>query len=336
MIISTSGFGNTGASAVLDFLRGYPDIQVLDGIEFQLLHMPDGLLDLKQSLVYSKDRLSSNAAIKRFLRLNKSVVAKRLISKGCDYPALAEEYIQSLAPISWQGNSVYDPDDIVKHKMNVLKRGVFHLARKVNPNFHPKFEERYFIMMDEEDFNIRTKEFVRKILDSLKVDKNKDTVLDMLVSAVDPCAGLEFLDETKIIVVYRDPVDLFIRATTHQATNGFFPCTNVDQFITYYRSLMENTVIGENVLCIQYEDLIYQYYPTTERIMNFLGYTCRPDNEFKYFNPDISVKYTNTRPTHNDNVAIETIDKYLREYIYSFVDYIPVNQQKKLYEGVRQ
>lgn len=336
MIISTSGFGNTGASAVLDFLRGYRDIQILDGIEFQLIHMPDGLLDLKHSLVYSKDRLRSNAAIKRFLSLNNSVVAKRLISKGCDYSALAEEYIHSLTPISWQGSSVYDPTDTIKHKNNLFKRGLFYLARKFNPNIHPKFEKRYFLMMDEENFDIKTKEFVKKILNSLNVDVNKDIVLDMLVSAVDPCAGLEFLDETKIIVVYRDPVDLFIRATTHQATNGFFPCVDVEQFICYYKTLMEKTIIGDKVLCVQYEDLIYRYYPTTERIIEFLGYKNRPDDEFKFFNPDISVKYTNTRPTYNDNKVIETIDKSLSKYVYNFTDYIPVEKQKLLYEGAKQ
>lgn len=334
MFISTTGFGNTGASAVLDFLRGYESLQILDGVEFQIVHMPDGLLDLKYNLVFNKDRLSSNAAIKRFMRITNSIFAKRLVKRGCDFDAITKSFIEDLNPICWKGTSAYDPFDTVhKHNTNV-KRVLYHIARKVNPNIHPKFEDRYFLMMDEHEFNAKAQKYLRDLICALGVDMSRDVVLDMLVSAVDPSVGLEFFDNTKIIVVYRDPVDLFIRATTHQATNGFFPCADVKQFVRYYRTLMEKTKVDSNILCIQYEDLIYNYYPTTQKIIDFLGYSSRPANEFHYFNPDISVKYTNTRDTYDNKRIIKYIEKELSEYIYVFPDgYTLVEKQKNRFEG---
>ncbi len=330
MIISTSGFGNTGASAVLDFLRGYPDIQVLDGIEFQLITMPDGLLDLKHALVNARSRLGGNAALKRFMRLEDSLVARRLKAKGCDYAALARDFVAELDPVTWQGASGYDPRDVANRRPNPVARAAYHYARKLNPNLHPRFETRYFLMPEEAAFDAAARRFIGRILDSLGIDRKRDVALDMLVNAVDPGAGLEFVDDTRVIIVYRDPVDLFIRATTHQSTNGFFPCADVEAFIRYYRTLMTRTRIGGDALCVQYEDLIYRYYPTTRGVMDFLGYPSRPRDEFKYFNPDVSVKYTNTRDTFGDKAAIARIEAELAPYLYAFpAAYTPVEKQPR-------
>ena len=235
MIISTCGFGNTGASAVLDFLRGYSTLSIQDKIEFQLVHMPDGLVDLKNILVYSGDRVGSNAAIQRFYNLSKSMLAFRLGSAGCDFQKYTSDFISDLNPVFWNGYSNYDPYDIsaINHsgltgKIQRLSRG---LLRKINPNFHNKFKNRYFLMTDEKSFDEAAKIYINKIFTSLNVNQDEDVVMDMLFSGVTPNAGMEFFEDPKAIVVYRDPVDLFIRANTHQGTNGFFPCSDVRQFV---------------------------------------------------------------------------------------------------------
>ena len=58
MIVSTCGYGSTGASAVLDYLRGYDNVNLLDSLEFQLVHEADGVSDLKYHLTQSRERIS--------------------------------------------------------------------------------------------------------------------------------------------------------------------------------------------------------------------------------------------------------------------------------------
>ena len=244
MIISTCGYGNSGSSAVLDFLKGYGNASMARDFEFQLIHMPDGLLDLKYNLVQNRDRLAGNAAILRFLRLSDSIFASSLKKSGCDYALLAEEFINSLCPISWNGKSAFDPADISGIKQNSvyerIRRNVYAIMRRISPDIASvQFKKRYFLALDEEDFDSKAKIFLKKIFSSMGYDSGKDMLFDQLVPAADPRAGTEFIDENKIIVVYRDPVDLFIRANTHQATNAYFPCADVKQFTEYYKMIMK-------------------------------------------------------------------------------------------------
>ena len=93
------------------------------------------------------------------------------------------------------------------------------------------------------------------------------------------------------------------------------------------------TVLPDKVLKIRYEDLIYKYYQTTDNINRFLGIDSRPTHEFVYFNPDISVKYTNleqNKAAQKENM--EYIKVRLDQYLYDFKEYVPVEKQKHIEE----
>ena len=62
------------------------------------------------------------------------------------------------------------------------------------------------------------------------------------------------------------------------------PQKDVKTFVEYYRMLREFSEVDDTALYIRYEDIIYNYYDTTEKIMKYLGYNSRPENEFKFFN----------------------------------------------------
>ena len=98
---------------------------------------------------------------------------------------------------------------------------------------------------------------------------------------------------------------------------------------------MENMIPWDGALIIKYEDLIYRYYSTTKMIMDYLGFKERPDCEFKYFNPDISVKYTKAWETYGGHeVEKEKIERELSNYLYEYCDYVPVEVQKQMYGGI--
>jgi len=338
MIISTCGYGTTGASAVADFIKGYSKIQLYDKSEFQLLHQADGICDLKYQLTQKCDRISSNAAIKRFLRI-KNNNEGMLLSRHCkNFEKFTNDYIDELVICSWEGRSNGDPSDVSNLSTNKnvrqLQRGIDYFLRHRNKMWHfPRFQNRYYSSMPVDKFDKITRTYLNNIFNSLGINTEEDVMFDMLFSATNPSAGMEFFDNPKAIVVDRDPRDLFLAARRNVWANAFMPWDTAEKFVDYYKAIRTTSKDGNNVLRIQYEDLIYHYYETTETIMDFLGYQSRPDNEFKFFNPDVSVRYTNRKVDQTEFAdQIAYIEKKLPEYLYEFSKYVKVEDQLNAYK----
>lgn len=339
MIISVSGYGTTGASAVIDFLRGYPDKQVYVGAEFQLLHQPDGICDLKYHLCQSCERIASNAAIHRFRRIKYNTVGMQLQKQCPSFYQLMDEYVDKLTVCSWNGRSGADPSDVTNLSTNkairYFQRGMDYFLRKRNKMWHfPTYQQRYYSSLSEEEFDEITKDFLKKLFRDLSLDESRDIIFDMLFSSTNPKLGMEFFEDSKVIIVDRDPRDLYLATRRNIWANAYIPWDEVSKFVDYYKALRVNTKPFQNALHIQYEDLIYKYYPTTKTIMDFLGINERPQNEFLKFNPDVSVKYTNRKVDQTEySDQISYIEKCLPEFLYCFPEYCKIQDQKNRYKA---
>lgn len=326
MIISTVGFGNSGSSAVLDYLRGYNQFNVVSELEFQFLHQADGINDLKYALVYNRERIAINSAVHRFIKLQeKGAFANRMRKLiGDQYDMITKEYIESLAPLKWRGLcSNYDPVDVGnRHKGNKkINKGINLLLNKINNNWcFPPAKDRYFSILPEAEFDRITKEYIRKLFSLLGLyEDNKTIVMDQLFSVTSPLKGTEFFDSSKIIIINREPRDLYIQSQLHPTSSRFMPIDTVENFVLYYKMMQDAFVSDASILYIQYEDLIYRYDEATEKIRNYLGISDAPENEFKFFDPKISIKYTNQKPLHPEfEKDIKYIEENLQDYLYDF------------------
>ncbi len=329
MIIANCGYGSTGASAVFDFLRGYENIACSpDGMEFDVIHQPDGLLDLKYFLCVNKERIACNAAIKRFIKMVKSGFWALQMREaiGSKFDEINEDYINSIIQIKWYGRSIFDPNDVSSTSSNefiykVCSKIETYLSRIKGKGIHfPKDKLRYFSILDEEYFDNITKKYLKSLLDALGLNK-PNIMLDMLFSATNPIMGKEFFDDVKSIVVERDPRCMYIDAFKCLDLNTYMTCYDINDFIKYYKILKEKQGSYKNVLYVNYDKLVYEYYETTQEIIDFLGFDKRPENEFKYFNPNISVKYTYPYNKNLDNKSIEQIEAKLEKFLYQFPEY---------------
>ena len=104
MIIGVNGYGYSGSGAVIDLLKEYKEIQVLDKFEFQWLHQPDGIFDLEYQVVENKGRQNSNAALQRFIRNSRMrpAFALQLATMG-KFHKISKEYIQNISLVEWKG-----------------------------------------------------------------------------------------------------------------------------------------------------------------------------------------------------------------------------------------
>lgn len=333
MIIAVCGYGSVGTSAVIDFIKGYSFVQSVP-FEFQIIHQADGISDLKYHLTISKDRVACNAAIIRFIKLMKYSVTGRRLKRlvGPKYYSIIDAYIEKIVQARWNGRSNYDPIDIGDRSryssIQFIQRAISYCIRKINPkaNF-PGYKERYYSILSEKEFDIATKDFLQLLLAEAGVNVSGYVILDTIFSATNPSQGREFFDDVKTIIVDRDPRDNYAEAQRLYYLNSFMPRGTTRNFVQYYRSSRDLSSRTCDMLKIQYEDLIYHYFETTERIMSYLGFADRPENEFQFFNPDISVQYTK-RFTEIDQAIVKEIEENLPEYIYEFPEYTEIGGKK--------
>ena len=149
-----------------------------------------------------------------------------------------------------------------------------------------------------------------------------------MVDQLLPPANLEhyfqyFSDDIKVIVVDRDPIDLFILENEIYRW-GNIPYKNVESYCKWFQITRRhrNTEVynKDKVMFIHFEDLIYNYDLTLEKISRFSGIDLSSHIAPKTkFDPLISIKGTNLVLQYPKYMnSAKYIEDHLHEYIYHF------------------
>ena len=149
--------------------------------------------------------------------------------------------------------------------------------------------------------------------------------LDQLVSPYQVASVLPFFDDLKVIIVDRDPRDIFLLNEFVWKRAAYICDTScVITFIEWYRSIREHWRIQDaessSILRLNFEDLVYNYQESIESIEQFLGISPSDHlDKFKFFDPSHSLK--NTRLWHQPEYScvsdkISLISAMLPEYLH--------------------
>ena len=326
MIIGVSGYGATGASAVLGLIEECDNIQSYRyGSEFQILQQPDGILDLHHYIVEDGRRLSISTAISRYKKnLNNTVYRNMQKVTNNNFYSLSKNYINSLIQISWKGRSEYETVDqqhFIDHsKFRMIRGGIYKIINKISPKFPwPPNTERYFSSVDENNFNIITKKYLKDILSSSGFDLKGNILLEQLFPPTNPAKGMEYFDDAVSIIVERDPRDLYVLTNYLMPhLSRFMPNSgNVNSFICYYKGLHRRKSMDSRVRYVQYEDFIYKYEEITKELLDWLGLK----NKMKrtIFIPEQSINNTCLYKNYPElESKIRQIEENLTEYLYPF------------------
>lgn len=348
-IISVSGYGATGSSAVIDYLKEFDCIDVLDDFEFQLIYFPDGISDLDYKLNQSCNRFyDSDVAISRFLSLCEKLDKWYEPAFHGNLLSIAKEYINDLNPVCWDGYWAYDRlntpqeeiDSFYQKNEQIAKANrtrsfinrVFRKLRIPQLHIHPyanysdifRYRPMYFSVLPD-NFLDATRDFLSKLV-ALASKKDCDIIaIDMLLPPQNPLKYYRYFKQpVKSIVVSRDPRDLYTREVN--AKWPVVPHDNVDTFISWYRENMKASInIHDNsILRLCFEDMIYEYENTTQTIRNFLGIEAKHSGSI--FNPQISVANTqlfSKLPVNQDDIL--KIEKELPEFLYDYSKHMTVH-----------
>ena len=334
VIYDITGFGWSGSGAVIDLLREYDDVQVSKEKEFAFLYNVDGIKDLEYKLLEKHCRIfDSDVAIKRFLYLIKKQYSFR---KKNDVYNMANDYIKSLTGIEYKSRSIYDSIYFPSYKYK-LSGFYNYLIKKtvgnkyLTPIIGKKFinflkiqhTNKKYLSYNPLNFIEETLKFTKCIFEYINDGSNRPIVTDHLFPPDNPTTYFKYIgDRKKCIIVRRDPRDTYILAKEIYRGAIPLPVDTVEDFIWFYKHTIEEQKINdsENILNINFEDLIYNYGRSIKIIESFLNIHqhCR---KRKFFNPLISINNTRlyTRFDKYDS-DIKQIEIQLQSSLYPFDD----------------
>ena len=325
MIIGVTGYGATGASAYIDLIKEFEGVQSYESsMEFQLLQETDGILDLKYNIVDMHRRVNINSVLVRYKNnINNQRNRKiRLFTQG-NYTKLALDYLSTLTDITWKGTSSYDPQDIRpyydKSVFKYFNAGIRRILRlvKSTKSWPPKIE-RYYSGLDEDKFNSVTNQFLKKVFIASGFDVSNPILVEQVFNTSDPSAGMEFFDDSRAIIVDRDPRDVYALVNFYYPhISGYMPNDrDVDKYIKYFRSIHKIHINDPRVKYVKYEDLVFRYEETVKDISTWLG--LKHVNKGKFFKPEYSINNTQVYLKYNIPQAVRRIEECLGDMLYDF------------------
>ena len=285
-IIVPTGYMGSGSSAITDLLSEIDGYDADYGtFEYVFLHCPNGVFDLENKLLLGNNALRSDEALRTFRATMKQLFDKKYWWVGHYKNILSprfmeytEAYIQSLVQYRpafywyWQENA--DWRMIVKLIFKRLAELI--TLKKVQLPKPLVYENMAVSYVSAEEFYEKTRVYLDKLWNELGLSK-RNLILDQLLLPFDlHRAGNYFREgQMEAFVIDRDPRDMFIINKYIWAKKGGtvpYP-TDALEFCKCYRRLrqMEKETSYPGVHRLHFEDLVYDYDNTVEKIYGILG-----------------------------------------------------------------
>ena len=333
-IIGTTGFGESGSSALTNILEEFECVSTIKGgATFECKFFSNNLFQLETAL---RNQLFVNAAVKEMLYQAKLASNDQfyITNFGKDFFFNSTmEYIKTVTG-SWLGGmySERDADLIPKEEIKNFKR-----ARLLFDNLYknkyelyeqyywrPSFQtltEQYYGKFDNE-FYKKTQAYTSKIFTPIAQNK-RFILVDALFRPESVIHELNWFLNAKCLIGDRDPRDLYVINKMYKG-EPYLPTwtveTYIDWFKTYRSCNRRNAEHFDTILQLKFEDLIYDYEESLTKIKKFLNLK---DSEHtkkrQIFIPEKS--QTNTQvfrkyPQYAKD--IEKIEKELPEFCYPY------------------
>ena len=324
-IITCASYGGTGSSAITDLLKEFKNCKSFGEFEFRFLHYPNGIRDLELSILNRNGRLNTSYEIYQFLKMNKKIQKVYRKYFGENFMFLTEDYIKKIARVSWVGTSeLYCNGEmkILKLKYKIINKILNFIKNKKEGIYYQKSDYPLYVSdISKVKFYEETQNYLQKLFENLDQEgKYERIVLDQLIPSSDINSYLNYIKDIKVIVVDRDPRDLYILKREFWK-EGRIP-KDVNTYIEYFRAIRAHQKHDEEdkskILRIRFEDLVYSYEETLKKILFFLDLKEKDQiNKKQFFNPEISIKNTNLKKKYlKYGKEINQIEKELKEFCY--------------------
>ncbi|MGI5065386.1 sulfotransferase family protein [Treponema putidum] len=336
-IIGTSSFAQSGGSAITNILEEFSNFSVLRGeATFECKFFTENIFALETALKIGN---GIDRAAKAFL-YNAQKASKEFDYKnnfGSEFLNYTIEYINSVTE-NYLGAVHKDYDYAF---LDPAEHAIFSKAQTLyNYKYGMRVYEAYepypwvpvyapfgivYYGDFPNDFYDKTQKYLEKVFSPLYENGKNYILADSIYSAttITP-QELMYYKNSKALIANRDPRDLYVMNKEIYG-EWFIPTWNVDAWITYYRNRRQSIKPQkennkDNILHLQFEELIYNYEESLAKIKTFLN--LKDSDHIKkgqIFIPEKS--QTNTQmfrkyPQYSKDV--EKIEKELPEFCYPY------------------
>lgn len=337
MFIGVSGFSWSGSGAVIDYLMEFRENQVYTP-EFLLAYHPDGLHDLDVNLNENCAKfLSSGVAIPRFRRIANSLLMEPTKGKA---KQITEDYLDQLIQAKWIG--LEQGQELLRNRWFYNKVGMRirnQIITRLSPEFcwkykpYPLAEMEYSMYPD--NFLEKTQEYMNLIFSTIGLDINQNIVLNQPFPGNNPIPYMKYFANSRAIVVDRDPRDVFVFLKYVFPGHSYsVPLKDVNAYCEYFKHMHKNlnvNLASSDVLYLQFEDLIYQYSNTANKIRSFLGLG-ESSTPKKYFIPEESEANTQVFLKYGKSEEVKIIERQLSDYLYDFSKVVKRSKTDKVFD----
>ena len=342
-VIITTGYMASGSSAFTDLLSEYDGVDCSNSsFEYIFLHCPNGLFDLEDKLLIGNNAIRSDEALHCFIKTMTSLYNNSGHWTGNYKKNVSERFlddcnafINELDPMRFSNLIWYNQENPINNRMKAqlfLRRVLRKLSfGKVTIPRPISYKDTLFAFPSEQQFYSAARHFLDKFYKHMGIESNS-IVLDQLILPQNLNRMKNYFnDDMRVVIVDRDPRDVFIsNKYIYHCKDVPFP-SEASQFCKMYRSMRElnhaNDINDKRILRVHFEDLIYNYQDTVDRINSFIGVDeSNHIRKMECFNPSVSIFNTQLfRKEEYKDEGIELIENELNEYLYPFSFSVPNN-----------
>jgi len=323
--ILVNGTFRSGSGAVNDYLSSRKDFSnPLGDNEFRLVSDPMGLQYLF-NICYNNPGLLSSAygfdEYRKFVyNLQKYTVYlapgvqaklynKRLIE-------LTNEFIKKITKLNYYAMPHYS-----RIRLNFSSQIRYSLALKLKKENHETKFTNIIVPKDKNTFIKEAKIYLEKVITKATINnvKNKNIVLNNAIDVFNSIESSKYFKNPKIIIVLRDPRDIFSSMKVGKA--GAAPYYDVNIFINWYKHFFcgkdfKKILDNKKILKINFENFINNFDKENIRLCNFIGVK----RQFKLvdksnFDIDISKKNIGKSKKNLSKNEITKIEKKLSKFL---------------------
>lgn len=332
-IIVPCGYMGNGSSVITDLVSEFEGYDAPNGtFEYVFLHCPDGVFDLEDKLLAGNNAVRSDEAIHSFEKRMDELysrkywwVANYKRNIGNAFQKITQDYIHSIIQFEqdnyWYMQERLNASRFIQTAFRMILRRL--TGNKILLKRALEYETMHLSIPTGDEFYAASRKYLKDIFVCLGIEK-KNLILDQLLLPHNLFRAHHYFDENmECFVVQKDPRDLYIinKYVWKKAANPVPYPMEVNQFCDYYSRVRtsERMVENSHIHRFCFEDLIYQYDESKQKIMDILEVTEQQHTRaFEKFNPEKSIH--NTQLFHNPDYAeeVKIIEKKLGEYLYDF------------------
>lgn len=335
-IITCTGYYGTGSSAITDLMKEFSNCHSFGDYEFNMLYYPGGISELEYYLVDNNFRMTAGYGIERFKKNIKFLAGGKYFLKrysayfGDDFKRLSDEYINSFIQAKYKGNWFQHEVEMSSFRRlltYVLPRRIqfFFKKRFGNTESAPYIikKDMYSSFVTKQEFKERTQTYLTKLLGTLdKKNEYEYIAMDQLFPPSNIERYFNYYPNVKVVVVDRDPRDIYLLNKRRWKGVGPLPL-DLDTYIKWYRTirLHKKTEVFDTskVFHISFEDLIYDYENSLEKLYAFFGIDkSKHTRKGQFLKPSVSIKNTKLYVDNTEDAEdIKRIEEELSEYLYT-------------------